>query len=54
MGVGAEARPLRWLRVEPSLLLRGYEAGFGFAIDVPDRDVGVTYIALGLGIGIGL
>jgi hypothetical protein len=53
-GIGAEARPLRWLRIEPALLLRGYEAGFGFAIDVPDRDVSVTYIALGLGIGIGL
>ena len=53
-GIGAEARPLRWVRIEPVLLVRSYEAGFGFSIDVPDRDVSVTYLALGLGIGIGL
>lgn len=53
-GLGAETRPFRWLRIEPSLLVRGYDADFSFAIDVPDRDVSVTYVALGLGIGVGL
>lgn len=52
--VGAETRPVRWLRIEPLLLVRSYDAGFAFSIDVPDREVSVTYVALGLGIGFGL
>lgn len=54
VGMGAEARPLRWLRVEPTLLFRRYDADFGFAIDVPDRAVTVSYLAFGLALGVGL
>lgn len=54
LGVGAEARPLRWLRLEPSLLFSRYNAEYGFAIDVPDRSTSISYITLGLGVGVGL
>lgn len=54
LGIGAEARPLRWLRVEPSLLFRQYPARFGFAIDVPDRRTSISYLTFGLGLGVGL
>lgn len=54
VGLGAEARPLRWLRVEPSLLFRQYDARFGFLIDVPDRRASISYLTLGLGLGVGL
>jgi hypothetical protein len=51
-GVGARVSPLRWLRVEPSVMLRSYDATFGFAIDVPDRDLSVTYLSFGLAVAI--
>ncbi|HEX6925582.1 MAG TPA: hypothetical protein VF167_09130 [Longimicrobiaceae bacterium] len=54
LGVGAEARPLPWLRLEPSLLFNRYSAEYGFAIDVPDRRTSISYITLGLGVGVGL
>ena len=53
-GGGVELRPLRWLRVEPAVLLRHYDTAFGFRIDVPDRDLSVSYLALGVALGIEL
>lgn len=53
-GAGVDARPLPWLRVEPALIVRSYGTRFGFAIDVPDRDLSVTWLGLGLALGFAL
>jgi hypothetical protein len=53
-GGGVELRPVRWLRVEPAVLFRQYDTTFGFRIDVPDRDLSVSYLGLGLALGIEL
>ncbi|HEX6069943.1 MAG TPA: hypothetical protein VFZ18_08965 [Longimicrobiaceae bacterium] len=53
-GGGAEIRPARWLRVEPAVIFRHYDTTFGFRIDVPDRDLSVSYLGLGLALGIEL
>jgi hypothetical protein len=53
-GAGVEFRPVRRVRVEPAVLFRHYDATFGFRIDVPDRDLSVSYLALALAVGIEL
>lgn len=50
-GGGSEFRPTRWLRVEPTVLFRHYDTRFGFRIDVPDRDLSVSYLGFGLALG---
>lgn len=51
-GGGVEIRPARWLLVEPAVFYRHYDATVGFRIDVPDRDLSVSYLALGLALAI--
>lgn len=53
-GLGTEARPLSWLRLEPAILFRSYQSDFSFSIDVPNRDVSTSYLAFGLGVGVEL
>lgn len=53
-GVGADIRPLRWLVVEPAVLWRSYDGTFGFSIEVPDRDLSISYLSFGLGLTIEL
>ena len=47
-GLGFDLRPLSWLRLEPAVLLRSYDARFAFALDLPAREASVTHAAFGL------
>ena len=48
VGGGIVTDLLPWLGLEPSLLVRSYDAEFDFAIDAPSRDIRVTFLAAGL------
>lgn len=48
VGAGAVTDLLPWLGVEPTLLVRSYEARFEFAADAPARETRVSFLAAGL------
>lgn len=48
IGGGIVTDLLPWLGLEPTLLVRKYDAEFDFAIDAPSRDTRVTFLAAGL------
>jgi hypothetical protein len=51
-GAGADLRLRSWLLVQPVLLYRSYGTTFRFGIDVPDRDLTVSYFGLGLALAL--